>query len=188
MKKNQVLALLLTGLLTVSCGQKKKNDDIIVKKVETPKPQGPISMQDYTQTKDIIWLGKNYQVEIRRVPDQTLPMVKDEDGQEFVDNHIVLRVIRSDGSEFVNHTFTKAAFEAKLDQDYRSTGILEGLVFDKVDGGQLIFAASVSHPQTDEYVPFVVTLSRMGDLGISLDTQMDTHGDEEQQKPEEEGV
>lgn len=185
MNKTQALALVLMGLLTVNCGQKKKNDDIIVKKVETPKPQDPISMQDYTDTKDIVWLGKDYQVEVRREPDNTLPMVKDEDGQEFVDNHIVLRVIRSDGSEFVNRTFTKAAFESHLDEDYRNTGILEGLVFDKVDGSQLIFAASVCHPQTDEYVPFVVTLSKMGDLGIRLDTQMDTNGETEQEQKEQ---
>ena len=72
-----------------------------------------------------------------------------------------------------------------MDEDYRNTGILEGLVFDKVEGSQLIFAASVCHPQTDEYVPFVVTLSKMGDLGIRLDTQMDTNGETEQEQKEQ---
>jgi hypothetical protein len=43
----------------------------------------------------------------------------------------------------------------------------------------------VCHPQTDEYVPFVVTLSKMGDLGIRLDTQMDTNGETEQEQKEQ---
>lgn len=176
MKKYGLLILLIAGMLATSCGQKKKNDDIIVKRVETPKPQGPIRMQEYNQTKDIEWLHKDYQVEVRRVADDSLKMVKDENGQQFVDNRITIRVLRSDGSVFFNQTFTKAAFEKFLDDDYRQTGILEGLVFDKVDGPQLVFAASVSHPQTDEYIPMIVTVSNFGTVGIKPDTELDTSG------------
>ena len=63
MKKTKLLILLMAGVLATSCGQKKKSNDIIVKRVETPKPQGPIRMQEYQQTKDIQWLKKDYQVE-----------------------------------------------------------------------------------------------------------------------------
>ena len=89
--------------------------------------------------------------------------------------------IGSIGSVFFSQTFTKASFNDYLDDDYRATGILEGLVFDRVDGHQLIFAGSVSHPQTDEYIPLVVTLSNFGDVTISLDTQRDTSGSGEEQ-------
>ena len=170
------MGLLMAGMLAASCGQKKQSKDIIVKRVEAPKPQEPIRMQEYKQTKDIQWLHKDYQVEVRRVADDSLRMVKDEDGQKFVDNRITIRVLRSDGSVFFNQTFTKAAFEKYLDDDYRETGILEGLVFDKVDGPQLVFAASVSHPQTDEYIPLVVTVSNFGTVGIRPDTELDTSG------------
>ena len=164
------------ALLLVSCGEKKKNDDIIAAKPEVPKPKGPIRMQDYTQLTDVKWLGKNYQVEVKRTPDDSLKMVQDEYGQKFVDNRISLRVLRSDGSVFFSRYFTKAAFEGFLDSDYRRTGILEGLVFDKAEGNNLFFAASVSHPQTDEYIPMVVTVSNLGDVGIRLDTDLDTNG------------
>jgi hypothetical protein len=117
------------------------------------------------------------------VPDDSLRMVKDETGQQYVDNRISLKVIRQDGSVFFSHTFTKASFNDYLDDDYRATGILEGLVFDRVEGNHLIFAGSVSHPQTDEYIPLVITLSNFGDVDISRDTQMDTNGNEEDQKP-----
>ena len=43
-----------------------------------------------------------------------------------------------------------------------------------------MFAASVCHPQTDEYIPLVVTVSSQGDVGIRRDTEMDTYGNEEE--------
>ena len=180
MKNYQILTLMvMAALLVVSCGKKKQTEDIIVPKQEVVKPQGPIRMQEYKQTKDINWVGRPYQVEIVRMPDDSLRMVKDEFGQKFVDNRITLRVLRSDGSTFFKGTFTKAAFDSHLDDDYRRTGILEGFVFDKVEGAQLVFAASVCHPQTDEYIPLVVTLSSQGNVGIRRDTEMDTYGNEE---------
>ena len=167
------MTLAFVGLITVSCGKKKQHDDIIVQETETPQPQGPIRMQDYKDVKDIQWLGKQYQIEVTRTADDSLKLVKDETGQQFVDNRITLRVIRTDGSIFCTKTFTKSAFDGCLDDDYRKTGILEGFVFDKAEGNQLFFAASVCHPQTDEYIPMVVTVSNFGDVGIAKDQQME---------------
>ncbi len=81
---------------------------------------------------------------------------------------------RADGSVFYNRKFTKANFLQYINEDYRDTGILEGIVFDKPDGDWLVFGASVGHPQTDEYIPLVIRLSRMGVLEIRQDTEMDT--------------
>ncbi len=169
MNKNIIIALIAVPLLLSSCGKKQQHEDIIVQDTEAPKPQAPIRMQDYRQATDVQWLGKQYQVEVSRTASDSLAMVKDELGQQFVDNRIVLKVIRQDGSVFCTKTFTKAAFNSCLDDDYRKTGILEGLVFDKVEGNQLFFAASVSHPQTDEYIPLVVTLSNFGEVSVSRD-------------------
>lgn len=169
---------------TAGCGEKKKSDDIIAPKPEAPKLQAPVRMQDYRQATDVKWLGKKYQVEVIRTPDDSLRMVKDETGQKFVDNRISLRIIRADGSVFFKRSFTKAAFESLLDDDYRRTGILEGLVYDRVEGNNLFFAASVCHPQTDEYIPLVVTVSNFGDVGIKLDTQLDTAGNNNMENKE----
>ena len=173
MNYKSVMALAFVGLITASCGKKKQHDDIIVQETETPKPQAPIRMQDYKDVKDVQWLGKQYQVEVTRTASDSLAMVKDETGQQFVDNRIVLKVIRQDGTVFCTKTFTKSAFNACLDDDYRKTGILEGFVFDKAEGNQLFFAASVCHPQTDEYIPMVVTVSNFGEVGIAKDQQME---------------
>ena len=79
--------------------------------------------------------------------------------------------------------FTKSTFEAQLDDDYRQTGILEGIVFDQIDGNNLVFAGSVSHPQTDEYIPLVITVSNFGDVTLKRDDQMDTSGNETEPSP-----
>jgi hypothetical protein len=186
--KKLVKIVFFCALATVvaSCSEKKKHDDIIAPKVEKPKLQAPVRMQEYDQTTDVHWLNKSYQVVVNRTPDDSLRMVKDETGQKYVDNRISLRIIRADGSVFFSKTFTKAAFESLLNDDYRKTGILEGLVFDKVEGNNLFFAASVGHPQTDEYIPMVVTVSNLGNVGIKLDTQLDTNGDYTEEKDDDE--
>ena len=194
MKKIQLfVALLMVALMISSCGKKKESKDIIVPTVEEVKPKDPISMQPYNQQQQVEWLDKHYQVFIDRVADDSLRMVEDETGQKFIDNRINLRVVRADGSVFFKQEFTKSSFDAQLDDDYRQTGILEGLVFDKVDGNNLVFAGSVSHPQTDEYIPLVVTVSNFGKLTIKRDELMDTYSTQapqpqEDQVTDEDGV
>ena len=194
MKKIQLfVALLMVALMISSCGKKKESKDIIVPTVVEVKPKDPISMQPYNQQQQVEWLDKHYQVFIDRVADDSLRMVEDETGQKFIDNRINLRVVRADGSVFFKQDFTKSSFNAQLDDDYRQTGILEGLVFDKVDGNNLVFAGSVSHPQTDEYIPLVVTVSNFGKVTIKRDDLMDTYSTQapqpqEDQVTDEDGV
>ena len=172
-----VVVVALAVCLTTACSEKKKNDTIITEQVEVPQPQAPISLQPYTDSRDVPWIGRQYHIAINREPNDSLPMVKDEIGQKFVDNQITVSVSRPDGSVFFSRRFTKSDFRQYIDDDYNKTGILEGLVFDKAEGDNLEFAASISHPQTDEYIPLVIKLSRMGDITIQRDSQMDTNSD-----------
>lgn len=189
MKK--LICALLMAVLVVSltaCGGKKKSDDIIAPRQEKVAPKGPISMQEYTDSRQVDWIGKQYRVAIHRQPSDSLPKVKDETGQAFVDNAISVAITRQDGSIFFSRVFTKSAFLKYLDADYTKTGILEGLVFDKADGDWLEFAASVSHPQTDEYIPLVVRISRMGEVVIAHDTSLDTTSDSKPEAEDEEDI
>ena len=178
MTKHQLIPLCLTALLVVTgCKEKKPSVDIIAEKVEAPKPSGPVRMQSYHDQRDVQWLGKKYTIDISRVPDDSLAMVTDETGQKFVDNRISLTVRRADGSVALSKTFLKRTFEAYLDKEYQRAGILEGVVFDEVDGNYLEFAASVSLPQTDEYIPLEVKIDNFGNMAIKRDTELDTNGD-----------
>ena len=175
--KQELTLVALAGLcLLAGCKEKKQTQDIIAPKIEAPKPQGPISMQSYSDTVAVDWLGKEYKVEVCRAACDSLPMVKDETGQKFVDNRITLRVLRADGSVAISKMFTKTAFTNYITDNFRKSGILEGFVFDKVNGQQLTFAASVCLPQTDEYIPLEVKVDNFGNVKIERDSQMDTNG------------
>ena len=171
----------LLAAVMVGCGEKKKSDDIIAQRVVKAAPKAPERMQGYTDKREIQWIGRTYHVDISRAAADSLPMVRDETGQKYIDNTVSVVISRSDGSVFFRHVFSKSDFSSCLDADYSQTGILEGLVFDRVDGDDLLFAASVSHPHTDEYIPLVVRLSRMGALSVNRDTELDTHADEKAQ-------
>ena len=189
MKKSLFMVIAIGLVLaSVACGEKKKSEDIITQRVETVKPQSPERMQEYSDSREVSWIGKKYRVTVHRQPCDSLAMVKDETGQKFVDNIISVSVFRADGTKFYSHDFTKSDFLKYLDEDYIKTGILEGLVFDKAEGDNLEFAASVCHPHTDEYIPLVVKLSRMGQLTILRDSQMDTTGDTLERNPSSEEI
>ena len=173
----QIALIALAGLVMMAgCKEKKQTQDIIAPKMEKAKPSAPVRMQTYSDTRDILWLEKGYKVEVKRTPNDSLPLVKDETGQKFVDNSIMVVVRRADGSVAISKTFTKANFDAYVNANYRKAGILEGMVFDKVDGQQLLFAASVSLPQTDEYIPLEVKIDNFGNVKIENATDLDTSG------------
>jgi hypothetical protein len=175
--KKQLTIVALVGLAVLTgCKEKKQTQDIIAPKIEAPKVQTPIRMQPYNDTRTVAWLGKEYKVLVNRAASDSLPMVKDETGQEFVDNVIKLQVLRADGSVAISKVFTKATFMSYIDANYQKAGILEGLVFDEVDGQNLEFAASVSLPQTDEYIPLEVKIDNFGNVRIERDSEMDTSG------------
>lgn len=173
----RLIPLIVIGLMAgvaVSCGNKKKQDVIIATKYEKPEPQGPIRTDNYKEEKPFKWQGRDYVCTVERIADDSLPMVKDETGQLFVDNRVKVVISRADGSVFFEREFTKAAFNAYIDDDFRKTGILEGFVFDKVEPNEVRFACSVSRPQSDEYIPLIVAVSRQGNIGIAKDMRLDT--------------
>ena len=193
--KQTLSMLLLAGMVVVlaACGGKKKSKDIIAPRIVKVQPKEPIRMQPYLDERKVEWIGKTYFVTIGRQPSDSLPMVKDETGQKYVDNVFSLKVSRKDGSVFYTRTFTKKALTQYLDDDFNKTGVFEGLVFDKAEGDYLFFGASVGHPQSDEYIPLVFRLSRMGELTIKRDTQMDSVPEDQvnsnqQATDEDEGV
>lgn len=179
MKGKIILFAGLAALFLAGCSEKKNDSNIITRKVEARKPSAPIRMQDYSQSREFSLAGTPLVADIVRTADSSLAMVSDESGQKFVDNRISLTIKRADGSVFFQKEFTKSIFETWLDDDYMTTGVLEGLVFDRVDGSVVRFAASVSHPQTDEYIPLVVSISNTGAMAVARDTQLDTGSNED---------
>jgi hypothetical protein len=187
--KHYLFILLAAASLMTACKEKTEPKVIIAPKVETPKPTGPVVMQDLNSQNEVEWLGKFYKVLVSRKAYRELPMVDVEQGRKGVDNRITLKILRPDGTEFFNRDFTKSAFAGCLDETTKDSGVLLGIVLDRAEGDDLIFAASVGSPDvlSDEFIPMVLTVTRMGEVSIKRDTTMDTSNGQEQEE-EDEGV
>lgn len=110
MLKTHIILSLASILTFASCNEKKEKHDIIVPapKVETKK--GTQQMKEVRQERNVKWLGKDYSVSVMRTADKSLPLIKDENGQEYYDNAIDVKVLRADGTKAFNKKFTKQDF------------------------------------------------------------------------------
>ncbi len=172
-------SLLLMGV--ISCDEKPKNDIIITKMPpKTEISKNPLQVGNYSQSRQVEWVGSTYTVEVNRQADTTLTIVKDDNGQRYYDNKITVKIIRKDGSEFFNRAFTKKDFDGYVDALYKKNSVLLGIVLDKADEDNIYMAASVGSPDksSDEFVPLIVKISRMGVVSISKDTDLDTSNQE----------
>ena len=176
-------AVLVVACLMMSCSEKKQSNVIIAPKPVEHKPAAPVRMSEFKQSDDVKWLDKTYKVEVHRFVADSLPKVKDEQGNEYFDNLVRVRVLRADGSEFFNRVFSKKSFADYVDANTRDHGVLLGLVLDRAEGDNLYFGSSVGSPDklSDEYIPLIVTISRMGDVSVKRDTQLDSVQPEEEE-------
>lgn len=141
---------------------------------DTDFPDSIQRMQEMHFNDTLTWKSVFYHFDIHRTPDAQLPMVEDEHHIRYVDNHIALKISKGDAN-FFSKTFTKKDFQALLDNDFRTHGILEGLVFDCPTPEGLQFAASISDPSQDDwYMPFLVVISKDGKVSIKKDTTLDS--------------
>ena len=171
--KSTGLLLILSVLLTVmtACSEKKaKNQDIITTNYEAPKPTEPKAMEPKVYSTPVKWVeGREYQVNIERAAAPSLPMVKDANGQEYVDNTVTISVTRADNSVFFKQQFGKASFEKWADDEYRENAILEDITFFEIGADELSFIASLNFPHSgdDEALELLLELDRMGNVNIA---------------------
>lgn len=202
-KMNKIISLVILAVMAgglVSCSQKKDDKTIITTKPVKKAPLETQKIGDYEQVRKIEWVGSVYSVKVIRKADVSLPVVIDTATEnKFYDNTISVTIYRNDGTVFFNRIFKKDDFaEVAETGDSKHTALL-GIVLDKAEGDNLIFAASVGAPDkmSDEYVPLVLKISRFGAVSITKDTQLDTSSspdkeetgtDAELEAAEEEGI
>ena len=164
-------------ILQVGCVKKKDTNNIITHKEEKKRPKPIQKVGDFSQTRVVSWLGHNVKITTERLADQDLSLVQDENGNKYYDNKITLKIQRSDGSIFLERVFYKSDFSKFTDTSADKTTALLGVVFDRINGDHLLFAASVGSPDnmSDEFIPLVLKVSKSGSLSIYKDTQMDTN-------------
>lgn len=178
MKKATNIILSACLMLFASCSWNSKSNSQAIPQRPTTDVDFPDSiqkMQEMHFSDTVTWNdGTLYQYDIHRKPDTSLTMIEDEHHIRYVDNSIVL-TIKKGGNQTFCKTFTKKVFMSLLDDDFRTHGILEGLVFDKIVPQGLQFAASISDPSQDDwYMPFLVTISGNSIVSIKRDPTLDS--------------
>lgn len=166
---------ILVCLLAASCYSSTKNDGskLTEMSAEQATSSQPQRMQVSNVTEQITLKGNNYQSTVVRRPDESLPMVTNAEGEQFIDNRISL-LITTQGKKLVDRVFTKQDFASLLNARFMKYAILEGLVFDHVtESGTIRYAASVAYPQSDLYVPIRITVTPSGQLSIEREEMMD---------------
>ena len=185
----QIIPFLMAAgimMLVPGCKEKKQPTDIVMTKYEPKRLVAPIRMPADVRTSQVEWMGRQYSVVIERLAADSLPMVKDETGQEFVDNKITLTIKRSDGSVFYHKVFTKAAFASYLTDTYRQKALLSSMIFHEVDNNELEFAASISMPDSDdEFIPLEISVNKNKGIQIERDVNLDTWGENEDERDSE---
>ena len=167
-----LLLLMALAMLTACGGEKKEKKDIIIAEKYVPKkPMPPIRQQPLLSQTEVRWLGGNYQIEIDRQAEDSLPQVKDAQGQPYVDNSVTLTIKRGDGSQFFRRRFTKQNLDACLDNTFRRQGILDGMAFDTIADNRLRFGLQLVFPDADDmFLPISVLIDRQGNCSVARDT------------------
>lgn len=175
MRTTFYIAALSFSMLLISCGNKPKesHSNEILYSMQEESADGLQRMQSSRVEQDVVWNGKNYHIVINRVANDSLPKIKDEAGDVFVDNTITLSIKRNKGERFFDKTFTKKSFASVLDDKFVFHAMLEGMVYDKVTDQGMIFAASVSYPQSDLFVPVIITIAPNGTMTLRKELFLD---------------
>lgn len=153
-------------------GASKSDNEIMMQ--DSIDAHGLQRMQMSKTDIDITFKGKEYHSYVSRTPDENLAHVKNEMGDTYLDNKIVLRLTRG-GETVLDKTFTKSDFASVVDSDFLSKSILEGLVYDKTTPQGIVYAASVCYPGTDLYVPLSITVTSDGKVTIEKVDTLDEY-------------
>ncbi|MDL2306098.1 DUF4738 domain-containing protein [Bacteroides sp. OttesenSCG-928-D19] len=177
MKKIFYLSTILyLSVFFVACSsgnkENEKKDDTRVLMESSTDSQGIQRMQVSKVNQTVRLKDKDYQISLVRIPDENLPTVESEVGDMFVDNNITLHITQG-GKQVFKQTFTKRDFVSLVGEKFLKKSILEGMVFNKTTPQGLVFAASVSYPQTDLFFPISITISETGKMSMKEQEELE---------------
>lgn len=167
MKTVAHIVICMAVLSLASCTSRNRDGEVVqILMKDSAVVSAPQRMQVSDAEATVTYQGKEYRSSVVRRPDDNLPVVKNEQGERFVDNSIALR-ITCGGKPIVDKVFTKQSFASLVDARFLKNAILEGMVYDKTTPQGIVYAGSICYPQTDLYVPFRLTVSAGGDISLA---------------------
>lgn len=184
MIKKLVYAVAFIVLMTQTwaCGDKKNdnaataNDSVQV----TTANEGPVADRELKNSFTARLGGDTYDISIHRVADQSLPVVTDEQGKEYLDNRVEV-VISRNGELFRNVTYTKDSFGEFLSAAEKEGTVLLGMAYDseRSDAKCIRLGAQIGQVGIEEGPAFSVEIPLNGGaVSILRDNNQDTTGDD----------
>lgn len=180
MKPVYVLAVMLLAVIS-SCGGGKeetsiKKEQLMYQIDSVDQKTGVQRMQVLRTEMKIESGGRNYTLFVERAPSDSLPRVHTDMGT-FADNRILVRITREGGKRIFNKVFTKSSFATYVNEKNLRSFVLEGVVIDeektKASRGNIMLASSIGYPQTDLYIPFIITVTPEGKMSIAKNEDLD---------------
>lgn len=167
--KYKIVPLFLVGMLA-ACQWGKTQEEQMVEQTPAEEPVGPTThrMPVYDFADTVTAGGKLYRYAIHRHAVDSLPPVKDEWGDTYVDNMYALS-ITCGGKAVFSHTYTKRGLQAHLSPDFVKQGIIDGFRFYRTEGANLVFGLCVSYPDSDLSARFLLTITPSGHATICKD-------------------
>ncbi|MCD8079027.1 MAG: DUF4738 domain-containing protein [Bacteroides sp.] len=164
------------SLLVAACQGRpvETKNDITIVMQQSVDESGLHRMQVSATEQTVTYRNKEYLSSVVRVPDESLPVVTNASGDRYVDNKITLDLkLKEGGKQIFAQTFTRQNFSSVVSAEFLSNAILEGMVFDKTTPQGIVYAASLSYPHTDLYVPVAITITADGKMSMVKEDLME---------------
>lgn len=174
--------LLMAGCLVASCSSRASKtetahaDSLRVLMKTTAESKEAVRMPPANVANRFLFQGKECEAQISRTPDEALPLVQNEQGDKYIDNRVTIH-INSQGKTILNQSFTKEDFSSILSTHFLQGAILEGIAYDTIDANHILFAASVSYPESDLYIPIRLSIQSNGKITIEKTDLMDGYSE-----------
>ncbi len=128
--------------------------------------------------KEITLAGKKYKYRYDFACDESLPVVRNPQGDDYYDNKVTLR-IEHNGKEFFNRTFTKTDFSQIVPKNFMQSSALIGFTYNYTsdeNSDALYFIATVGDPDesADMTFPIQLHISPDGNLKMEKAVNLDT--------------
>ena len=174
--KSQCLFSLLVCAVTLllqNCGKADRQEVTHYDYEQPDTTKSLIASADYRFADTITIDNHHYEYVIERHAADSLPIITDDEGDKYADNIATLSVHR-DGNQIFKRTFYKSTFRHLLPRGFYHGSVLDGMAFERPDGANLRFVASVSNPGTDLFVPILITIDPNGNFTMVKSDELET--------------
>ena len=176
--KTTIFTLICAAALLYSC-QPKKQRPVIETTIETPPTETGIGrLREIHMNNKITVAKETYNYKYDFVSDESLPVVRNPQGDDYYDNKVTLS-IKHGGKEIFNRTFTKNDFARLVPKQFMENSALVGFTYNYTKSetiDSLFFVATVGDPDetADMVFPIQLRISKNGQMTMEKAMGLDT--------------